>query len=152
MNIKKLLPAIITGVLSIFALIFSFVFSQFPESAKPFALLGKLGIYTDGAVCGIENSKVFANGTHELYASLLKKFAVNNTFNISISYTILSILFVTALVIISKVATKTNYKWTAYVCAILLPFVFGDFTNTAFFKTFYISRNIAVVVILSYFI
>jgi len=148
MNIKKLLPAIITAVLSIFAVIFSYIFSQFPENVKPISLLGKLGIYTEGALCTVENNDVFTNGTHELYTSLLKKFAVNNTFNIAISFTIISILFVTALIIISKAASKTNYKWTAYVCAILLPFVFGDFTNTAFFKTFYINSLILVTLLL----
>lgn len=148
MNIKKYLSTIITAILSIIVLVFSFVFSKFPESAKPFSLMEKLGIYTLGPICGVENNNFSTNDTHEVYISLLKSFATNNTFSIVTSYIILSIVLIVALVIISKAASKTNYKWTAYVCAALLPFVFGDFTNTAFFKTFYINSLILVVVLL----
>ena len=42
MNIKKYLSTIITAILSIIVLVFSFVFSKFPESAKPFSLMEKL--------------------------------------------------------------------------------------------------------------
>lgn len=148
MNVKKILPTIITAILSIIVLVLSFTFSVFPENAKPFSLMEKTGIYTIGSTCGIENNDFSANGTHETYVSFLKKFAINNTFDIIVSYIILSLLFIVALVIISKATSKTNYKWTAYCCAILLPIVFGDFTNTVFFKTLYINSLVLISLLL----
>ena len=148
MKLKKFLPQIITVVLSVLMLIITFTSVQFPESSKPLSMFEKLGIYSNGTDYGILNDTFSSNGTHETFVSLLKKTASENVFNGILPFVILSILLVKSLVIISKVATKTNYTWTAYLCAVLLPLVFCDFTNIAFFKTLFINPLILVILLM----
>ncbi len=148
MKDKKNLPQIITAVLSVLMLVFTLIFINFPEHSKPMILLEKLGISTSGTTCVVENNNFSTNGTHETAVSIFKKLSANNVTNTVVSFIILSVLLVVALTVISKAASKTKYTWTAYICALLLPLVFCDVTNTAFFKTLYINPLIIVLLLL----
>ncbi len=148
MKDKKNLPQIITAILSILMLVFTLIFINFPDYSKPMLLLEKLGISTSGTICTVGNNTFSTNGTHETAVSIFKKISINNTTSTIVSFIILAILLVTALTIISKAASKTKYSWTAYLCAFLLPVMFCDITNTAFFKTLYINPLIMVLLLL----
>ena len=148
MKDKKNLPQIITAVFSTLMLIFTLIFINFPDYSKPMLLLKKLGISTSGTICTVENNTFSTNGTHETAVSIFKKISVSNATSTIISFIIFAILLVVALTVISKAASKTKYGWTAYLCAFLLPLMFCDFTNTAFFKTLYINPLILILLIL----
>lgn len=148
MKVKKFLPQIITAGLSAVMLIVALLSSKIHIASFPFKLFEKLGIYFNNGSYGITDSNISTNGTYETFVSLLKKLAVNSTFSGIISFIIFAVLLVVALVIISKTACKSNYKWTVYLCAVLLPLVFCDFTNLAFFKTLYINPLILVLLLL----
>lgn len=148
MKVKKYLPQIITAVLSAFMLIGAYLTVRFPESLKPLSLFEKLGIYSTGSNYGVLNNTSSLNGTYEIFVSLLKKTAENNVFYGILPFVILALLLTVALIIISKAASKTQYGWTTYLCAVLLPLVFCDFTNTAFFKALFINPLILVLLML----
>ena len=148
MKIKKFLPQIITAILSAIMIVFTFLFVKFPENVKPLSLFEKLGIYSYGKSYGTLNNVFSTNGTHETYVSMLKKTSSNTVFSGVLSFVILAVLTITALIIISKAASKTKYQWTNYVLAVLLPPIFCDFTNTAFFSTLFINPLILVLLLL----
>ena len=148
MKIKKFLPVITTAVLSVLLVIYAFFTVNFPEVKKPLSLFEKLGIYSYGSDYGIINNTFSSNGTHEAFVSTLKTTADNFVFSGVLPFVILAVLFITALVIISAVSMKTEYKWTAYLCAVLLPIMFCDFTNLAFFKTLFINPLIIVLLLM----
>lgn len=148
MKVKNFLPQIITAVLSAVMLIVTLLSSKVYVSSFPFKLFEKLGIYFNNGNYGIMDNSLSTNGTYETFISLLKTFAVNSVLSDIVSFVILAVLLVVSLFIISKVASKTNYKWTVYLCAVLLPLLFCDFTNLAFFKTLYINPLILVLLLL----
>ena len=137
MKVKKYLPQTITAVLSALMLIVVLLSSIVNISAFPFRFFEKLGMYFNNGNYGIINNGFSFNGTYEGFVSLLKLLSVNSVIHYLIPFTIFAILIVVALTVISNSATKSNYKWTVYLCAVLLPLVFCDFANLAYFKTLY---------------
>ena len=148
MNFKKFLPQIITAGLSIIMVIYAVISSNISVATFPFKLFEKLGIYYGDTGYGVIDNGVSLNGTQETFISLLKKLAVNGTIHNLIPFVILSVLLIAALVIISKASSKSDYKWTIYLCSVLLPVVFCDFTNLAFFKTLYANGLILTLLLL----
>ena len=148
MNFKKFLPQIITAGLSFIMVIYTVISANISINSFPFILFEKLGIYYGDTGYGLMNNDVSFNGTHEAFISLLKNLAINGTIHYLIPFVILSALLIVALVIISKAASKSDYMWTTYLCAVLLPVVFCDFTNLAFFKTLYPNAVILVLLLL----
>ena len=150
MKSKKILPHIITAVLSIVLLFVAIISTTTNTSTTPFSLMEKLGIYSSdsGFAYGIANNSFSANGTHELFLSLLKQTAVNNTINGFVPIAILSIAFVAVLVFALSSASKTKYGWTTYLCAVLLPLVFCDFTNLVYFKSLFSNPLVLILLIL----
>lgn len=141
MKVKKFLPQIITAVLSILCLVCAFLFSKVSVNNFPFRLYEKLGMYYHNEHANVIIKDVVSyNGTHETFITLLKKFAYQDVIILSIIPAILFALIVFgALVVISDAASKTQYKWTAFIASVLLPVVFLDFSNTSFFRTLYIN-------------
>jgi len=148
MKFKKILPQLITAALSVVMLIYTLISSKISVGTFPFKLFEKLGIYYGDMGYGIMDKSISVNGSYETFVSLLKKLAVNDVIHHMIPFTILAVLLVMALVMISKSASKSDYKWTVYLCAVLLPIVFCDFTNLAFFKTLYVNPLILVLLLL----
>lgn len=147
MKVKNFLPQLITAGVSLIMLIVALFSSKVSVYSFPFYLFEKLGIYHGDTGYGVMDKSLSLNGTYELFVSLLKKISINSMFSFIIPITIFSVLLILALVIISKMASNTNYKWTAYLCAILLPLVFADFTNLAFFKTLYINPLVLILLL-----
>lgn len=148
MNFKKFLPQFITAGLSLVMVIYTIISANISIVSFPFKLFEKLGIYYGDTGYGLMDNNISFNGTHEAFVSLLKKTSVNGTIHSLIPFIILSVLLIVALVIISKSASKSNYKWTVYLCSVLLPVVFCDFTNLAFFKTLYANPLILILLLL----
>ena len=150
MKSRKILPHIITAVLSVVLLCVAFISTATSTGTTPFTLMEKLGIYSSdsGFAYGIANNSFSANGTHEFFLSLLKKTAVNNTINGFVPIAVLGIAFVAVLVFVLGSASKTKYAWTTYLCAILLPLVFCDFTNLVYFKSLFSNPLVLILLIL----
>lgn len=148
MKVKKILPQFISAALSVIMLIYTLISDKISISTFPFKLFEKLGIYYGENGYGVMNKTLSFNGSYEGFISILKKIAVNDVIHHMIPFVIYSVLLTVALVIISKAASKSNYKWTIYLCAVLLPIVFCDFTNLAFFKTLYSNPLILVLLLL----
>ena len=150
MKFKKILPQLITAALSVVILICTFLFSKTVINNFPFTLYEKMGMYyhSENANVIIKDVSSF-NGTHETFITILKKFAYQDSIVLNIVQAILfSLLILIALVLISNATSKTNYKWTAYIASVLLPVVFLDYSNTAFFKTLYINPLILTLLLL----
>lgn len=139
MKVKKFLPQIVTAVLSILGLTFAFLFSKVTVKDFPFRLYEKMGMYFHSKdVCVITDDVSSFNGTHESFITLLKEFAYKDVIILNIVQAIIfSVIIFISLVLISDASSKTNYKWTAYLTAVLLPIVFLDFSNTSYFKTMF---------------
>ena len=148
MKVKKILPQLITAGLSVIMLIYTLISAKISVNTFPFKLFEKLGIYYGDTGYGIMNSNISMNGSYEGFVSLLKKFAVNDVIHNLIPFAVFSVLLVTALIMVSKTASKSEYKWTVYLCAVLLPIVFCDFTNLVFFKTLYANSLILIFLLL----
>ncbi len=145
MKVKKYLPQIITAVLSAAMLVVVLLSSKINLSTFPFRLFEKLGIYFDNGSYGVMNNIISLNGTHETFVSLL---SVSSLLNVFIVFILFSVFLVVALTLISSSATKSSYKWTVYLCAVLLPLVFCDFSNLVYFKTVYSNPLILVLLLL----
>ncbi len=145
MKVKKNLPQIITAVLSSVMLIVALLSAKVNIATFPFKLFEKLGIYFDNGSYGVMNNSFSLNGTHEAFVSIL---SVNSLLNVSFIFLLFSLCLVFTLTVISKTASKSNYKWTVYLCAVLLPLVFCDFANLAYFKTLYENPLILLLLLL----
>lgn len=150
MNIKKYLPQAVTLVLSAVLLIFAIASSSVKVDTVPFVLMEKTGVYTsgDGSSYGIMNDSFSLNGTHEALISIMKKAAANNTVNAIIPTLLLGVLLIISLIYAVSSASKTSYKWTVILCAVLLPVVFCDFLNLVYFKTLFIYPLILILTLL----
>ncbi|MBR0278114.1 MAG: hypothetical protein IJQ50_06620 [Clostridia bacterium] len=109
----------------------------------------KTGIYSDGGLTYSSlNDNVLLSGTHEIFVSLIKTFMRSSALNSNV----LTFIYFTALILIFilivKSASKTNYTWTTFLCAVLLPFVFCDFSNAAYFNTMYENPLILIFLLL----
>lgn len=149
MKAKKYLPQIITAVLSAIMLIFALLSYKINIATYPFQLYEKLGLYYNNGNYGVMNSDISLNGAYEAFVSLLKLLSVNSVIIGIIPFIIFTGWLIVALIFISKSATKSNYKWTVYLCAVLLPIVFCDSANTTFFKTLYPNPLILVLLLLT---
>lgn len=139
MKIKKFLPHVTTAVLSAIILIFALFSKVLRIETTPFRLMEKLGIYSaaDGIGYGIMNNAFSFNGTHEFFVSAIKELAVSDTISALIPAVIISIIMIAVLTFGLNSASKTNYMWTTFLCAVLLPLVFCDYSNVVYFKTLY---------------
>lgn len=136
MKTKKFFPHFITAIIS-FVLIILATVSTTIVNIMPIKFMEKLGLYASdsGFAYGILNNTFSANGTHEIWGSVLKKLSVNGVVHGIVPIIILMVALLVVLVFALNSATKTDYKWTTFLCAALLPVVFCDFTNLAYFKT-----------------
>ncbi len=148
MKEKKYLPQIITAVLSIVMLIVALLSSKVNIATFPFKLFEKSGIYYAESNYGILNTDISFNGAYEAFVGILKLLSVNSVLHFLIPFGIFAVLIITALTLISGSATKSNYKWTVYLCAVLLPLIFCDLANLVFFKSLYVNPLILVLLLL----
>lgn len=149
MKAKKYLPQIVTAVISAIMLIFALLSYKVNIATYPFRLFEKLGLYYSNGNYGVISKGISFNGVYEAFVSLLKLLSVNAVVIGIIPFIIFAGCLVVALVLISKSATKTDYKWTVYLCAVLLPVIFCDCANIAFFKTLYANPLILVLLLLT---
>lgn len=149
MKTKKYLPSAITFLLSAFILIIGAFSYNLVLDSMPFAFMEKLGIYaTDNGNFGVLNNSVLTSSTHSVFLSLIKKFAVGGTINLVLIYGLYSLFLALVLTFSVNCASKTKYKWTNYLCAVLLPVVFCDFSNVVYFKTMYENSLVLILLLL----
>lgn len=139
MKVKKFLPHIITAVLSMIMLVCAFSSSRVIIKTFPFTLYEKMGMFYKDEFSNVVFNKVFSmNGTLESFITFLKNFAnKEGIMSTMLPAVMFSALIITAFVLIINAASKTNYIWSIYLSAALLPIVFLDFSNVAYFKTLY---------------
>ncbi len=135
---------VITAILSVFAILSGAIYN----TTIPISFMEKLGIYyLDGSFGFMDNAVLF-NGTHEGFGSILKALFSQTAIagQILTGFFLLVLFGIFALIVSS--ASKTNYNWTTYLCAILLPVIFLDFSNVAFFGTMFENPLILVFLLL----
>ena len=150
MKTKKYFPHIITAVISFVLTVWAIVSPNLNVSSIPLKFMEKLGIYASdsGFAYGTLSNTFSVNGTHEIWGSILKKLSINGVINAIVPIIILMVLLIVVLVFAVNSATKTSYKWTTFLCAILLPIVFCDFTNIAYFKTLHHEPLVLILLLL----
>lgn len=139
MKIRKHLPLLITAGISVTMLLFAFLSSKVNVSIFPYTLYEKLGLYYQDANTAIIANNTFSlNGTSEAFISVLKLITLKSgVLPYIISALFYAVLVTASICMLTKSATTTKYKWTAYLTAVLLPLMFLDFSNIAYFKTLY---------------
>ncbi len=139
MKFKKFLPLIITAAISLIMLIVAFLSSKVNIGTFPYVLYEKLGMYFVDENTNAVMGNVFSiNGTLESFVTFIKSFAnKEQQFSVNLPAFIYSAFAFASLCMLSKSAMVTKYKWTGYLAVVLLPVIFLDFSNIAYFKTFY---------------
>ena len=150
MDIKKILPQITSAVLVIILLISALLSSSVGVKTAPFSLMEKCGIYQSegGFSYGVSDGSFSAGTSHEALISIMKMFAAENTISGLVPYIFLSLLLIFAAIWAVNSASKTSYKWTTFLCAVLIPFIYCDFSNLAYFKTLYPYPVIMILILL----
>lgn len=149
MKTKRYLPQIITFFLSAVILTFGFISYNLKLDNLPFTLMEKLGIYvSDSGNFGILNNSFSVSSFGELYLSVIKNLAFENTLSLLLFYGIYSVFLAFVLAFSVKSSAKTKYGWTNYLCAVILPLVFCDFSNTVYFKTMYDNSLVLILLLL----
>ena len=150
MKTKKFLPHIITAIMTFVLMILAITSSNLQVSSIPLKFMEKLGIYASdsGFSYGILNNAFSANGTHEIWGSIIKKMSVGGVIHGIVPIIILFAILLVVLIFALNSATKTSYKWTTFLCAVLLPVVFCDFTNLAYFKTLHLQPLVLILLLL----
>lgn len=150
MKTKKFFPHIITAIVSMILMVWAIVSPNLYVSSIPLKFMEKSGIYASlgGFAYGTLNNSFSVNGTHEIWGSILKKLSVNGVIHGTVPIIILFTILLVVLIFALNSATKTNYKWTTLLCAVLLPVVFCDFTNLAYFKTLHLQPLVLVLLLL----
>ena len=148
MKIKKSVPMLITAGISLIMLVIAFLSSKVNISSFPFMLYEKLGLYYNQNYSIVANETFSANGTLEGFVSLLKLASFNTTIPSVLSGLIYSTLILGSLLMLSKSAMVTQYKWTGYLAVVMLPIIFFDFSNVAYFKTLYAQPLILTLLLL----
>lgn len=150
MKTKKFLPHIITATITFVLMILAMVSQTLYVSSIPLKFMEKLGIYASdsGFAYGTLNYTFSVNGTHEIWGSILKKLSANGVIYGIVPIIILFATLLVVLVFALNSAIKTNYKWTTFLCAVLLPVVFCDFTNLAYFKTLHYEPLVLILLLL----
>lgn len=138
MNVKKFLPHITACAITLILLAIT-LFSTVGVTTAPFSLMEKNGIYSSdsGFSYGVSGASASVETSHDALISLMKKTAFENVVSGYVPFAFLSVALIIVMALAINSASKTSYKWTNYFAALLLPFIFCDFSNLAYFKTLY---------------